>query len=163
MAKRILVLGTEIIRAVSCGGKPDSSSSPGIWDHRLSMADPKIPASDESPHDVLAAEEFGVPAPDPVLHREEAHDILAAEEFGVPASDPVLHHGPVRLPDDPSGIVEAHDVLAAEEFALPAPRPGASGPGTSSPGASRGAWVGAAALALLALRRRRRRRSRRSR
>lgn len=52
---------------------------------------------------------------------EPAHDVLAAEEFGVPAPDPSLHHGPVVLPDDPSGIEEPHDVLAAEEFAMPAP------------------------------------------
>jgi hypothetical protein len=108
------------------------------------MADPKTPASDRN---------------------DAAHDVLAAEEFGVPASDPVLHHGPVRLPDDPTGIAEAHDVLAAEEFALPAPRPGASGPsgasglGVSAAGGSRGAWIGAAALALLAWRRRRNRRT----
>ena len=31
-------------------------------------------------HDILAAEEFGVPAPDP-----DPHDVLAAEEFPVPA------------------------------------------------------------------------------
>ena len=53
--------------------------------------------------------------------QEPAHDVLAAEEFGVPAADPGLHHGPVTLPDDPTGIVEPHDVLAAEEFAMPAP------------------------------------------
>jgi hypothetical protein len=52
---------------------------------------------------------------------EPAHDVLAAEEFAVPAPDPSLHHGPVILPDDPSGIEEPHDVLAAEEFAMPAP------------------------------------------
>jgi hypothetical protein len=101
-----------------------------------SMADPKTPAGAQS-----------------------AHDVLAAEEFGVPASDPVLHHGPVRLPDDPSGIVEAHDVLAAEEFALPAPRPGYGGLSSSrAAAASRGPWLGAGALVLLALRRRRHRR-----
>jgi hypothetical protein len=55
---------------------------------------------------------------------EPAHDVLAAEAFGVPAPDPVLHHGPVVLPEDPSGIEEPHDVLAAEEFAMPAPAPG---------------------------------------
>ena len=63
-----------------------------------------------------------MPAPDPALHREPAHDVLAAEEFGMPARDPVLHHGPVTLPSDPTGIAEPHDVLAAEEFAMPAPR-----------------------------------------
>lgn len=56
---------------------------------------------------------------------ERPHDILAAEAFVVPAPDPELHpHGPVRLPEDPSGIAEPHDVLAAEEFAMPAPRSG---------------------------------------
>jgi hypothetical protein len=52
---------------------------------------------------------------------EAAHDILAAEEFGVPAPDPDLHRRePVILPDDPSGIAEPHDILAAEAFAMPA-------------------------------------------
>lgn len=52
---------------------------------------------------------------------EPAHDILAAEEFGMPAADPDLHHGPVVLPDDPSTPDEPpHDVLAAEQFAMPA-------------------------------------------
>ncbi len=55
---------------------------------------------------------------------EEAHDVLAAEAFQVPAADPELHHhGPVVLPEDPSGNPEPHDILAAEEFAMPAPRP----------------------------------------
>lgn len=51
-----------------------------------------------------------------------AHDILAAEAFAVPAPDPTLRHVPIALPDDPTGIAEAHDILAAEEFAMPAPR-----------------------------------------
>lgn len=56
---------------------------------------------------------------------EPPHDILAAEAFVVPGPDPGLHpHGPVRLPEDPTGIPEPHDVLAAEEFAMPAPLPG---------------------------------------
>jgi hypothetical protein len=54
--------------------------------------------------------------------REEAHDVLAAEAFAVPAPDPSLRARPITLPDDPSGIAEPHDVLAAEEFAMPAPR-----------------------------------------
>jgi hypothetical protein len=45
---------------------------------------------------------------------EEPHDILAAEEFGIGTRDE-------RYPADPSGIHEPHDVLAAEEFAMPAP------------------------------------------
>ncbi len=52
---------------------------------------------------------------------EPPHDVLAAEEFALPAPDPRLHHRPLQLPEDPTGIAEPHDVLAAEEFALPAP------------------------------------------
>src|ERR1700694_3152775 len=51
---------------------------------------------------------------------EEAHDVLAADEFAMPAADPDLHHGPVSLPGDPSGDSEPHDILAAEEFPMPA-------------------------------------------
>lgn len=110
--------------------------------------------TDQAAHDVLAAEEFGMPAPDPALHADPAHDVLAAEEFGMPAPDPVLHHGPVRLPDDPTGIVEAHDVLAAEEFAMPAGRGGADGTTAAAEGGSGNAraltaFALGAALALL--------------
>ena len=100
-------------------------------------------------HDVLAAEEFGMPAPDPGLHQESAHDILAAEEFGMPARDPALHHGPVKLPSDPTGIAEPHDVLAAEEFALPTPRGHAAIEVSPQP-RHRRTVLAAAALALLA-------------
>ena len=51
---------------------------------------------------------------------EPVHDVLAAEAFAVPAPDPDLHHEPVQPPEDPSGIEEPHDVLAAEEFPMPA-------------------------------------------
>jgi len=45
----------------------------------------------------------------------EAHDVLAADEFAMPArGDYGLH-----LPRDPHGIEEPHDVLAADEFAMP--------------------------------------------
>lgn len=44
---------------------------------------------------------------------EAPHDVLAAEEFGIGARDE-------RLPPDPTGLHEPHDVLAAEEFAMPA-------------------------------------------
>jgi hypothetical protein len=44
---------------------------------------------------------------------EKPHDVLAAEEFGIGVRDE-------RLPPDPTGIHEPHDVLAAEEFAMPA-------------------------------------------
>jgi hypothetical protein len=88
----------------------------------------------------------------PTEPSERPHDILAAELFGMPSVDPDLHHGPVRLPEDPTGIAEAHDVLAAEEFAMPAPRP--RGVWASSPASDRAratAVLGAlVALALLA-------------
>jgi hypothetical protein len=72
--------------------------------------------------DVLAAEEFGVPAPDPVFRRQAGPptDVLAAEEFGVPAPDPLLHPEHLVLPEDLVGG-EPRDVLVAEEFAMPAP------------------------------------------
>jgi hypothetical protein len=44
---------------------------------------------------------------------EEPHDVLAAEEFGIPTRES-------GVPGDPTGIREPHDVLAAEEFAMPA-------------------------------------------
>ena len=56
---------------------------------------------------------------------EEPHDILAAEEFSIPAREN-------RIPSDPTGIREPHDVLAAEEFAMPAgaePHDDGTGPG----------------------------------
>jgi len=74
----------------------------------------------QKPHDVLAAEEFVVPAPDPALHQEPL-DVLAAEEFVVPAPDPALHHEDLHgLPSDLVGE-EPQEVLAAEEFAMPSP------------------------------------------
>src|SRR3954454_20292586 len=46
---------------------------------------------------------------------QEAHDVLAADEFAMPArGDYGLH-----LPRDPHGIEEPYDVLAADEFAMP--------------------------------------------
>ena len=57
--------------------------------------------------------------------KEEPHDILAAEEFSIPARDS-------GVPGDPTGIREPHDVLAAEEFAMPAgaePHDGSGSPG----------------------------------
>lgn len=45
---------------------------------------------------------------------DEPHDILAAEEFGIGTRDE-------RVPPDPAGIHEPHDVLAAEEFPMPSP------------------------------------------
>jgi hypothetical protein len=47
-------------------------------------------------------------------------DVLAAEEFVVPAPDPGLRPERLELPGDLVGG-EARDILAAEEFAMPAP------------------------------------------
>ena len=44
---------------------------------------------------------------------DEPHDVLAAEEFGIPTRAN-------SIPGDPTGLREPHDVLAAEEFAMPA-------------------------------------------
>jgi hypothetical protein len=44
---------------------------------------------------------------------EEPHDVLAADEFGIGTREG-------RLPPDPTGIQQPHDVLAAEEFPMPA-------------------------------------------
>jgi hypothetical protein len=106
-----------------------------------------VPAPDpglhrDQVHDVLAAEEFVVPAPDPGLHGDQPHDVLAAEEFELGAADPALHHGPVTLPPDPSGIPGPHDVLAAEEFAVPAGRGGVSD--GRSGGVQPGSWTAVA-------------------
>jgi hypothetical protein len=52
---------------------------------------------------------------------DKAHDVLAAEAYAMPAPDPALRHGPIALPEDPRGIVDPHDDLAPEESARPAP------------------------------------------
>jgi len=44
---------------------------------------------------------------------DQPHDVLAAEEFAMPA------RSAGDIPPDPTGIQEPHDVLAAEEFAMP--------------------------------------------
>jgi hypothetical protein len=51
---------------------------------------------------------------------EPPTDVLAAEEFVVPAPDPALTPERLELPSDLVGG-EARDVLVAEEFAMPAP------------------------------------------
>jgi hypothetical protein len=88
---------------------------------------------------------------------EDAHDVLAAEAFAVPAPDPELRHGPVVLPDDPTGIPEPHDVLAAEEFPMPSARrqPGL-GQTTRSRAVRRGGLMAAFGLLAAAVLRRRR-------
>jgi hypothetical protein len=95
-----------------------------------------------------------MPETHPPRSEEPAHDILAAEAFAMPAPDPTIHHGPVLLPDDPTGIEEPHDVLAAEEFPMPAPM---AGPLVRPRKAShRVGLVAAVALLLLVVIRRRR-------
>jgi MYXO-CTERM domain-containing protein len=56
---------------------------------------------------------------------DEPHDLLAAEEFTIPARGN-------SVPSDPTGLREPHDVLAAEEFPMPAgaePHDDGGGPG----------------------------------
>jgi hypothetical protein len=87
--------------------------------------------------------------------QEAAHDVLAAEAFAVPAPDPSLRHQRVVLPDDPSGIAQPHDVLAAEEFAMPAAAPRPRAPASTGAASARRTVTGAVAglLALVGLRR----------
>jgi hypothetical protein len=86
----------------------------------------------------------------------QPHDILAAEMFALPGPDPILHHSTLTLPEDLTGSAEPVDVLAAEEFAMPAPTEAHPHPhwatrrDTPWP-LSAVAWVLLAALALLAL------------
>ena len=80
---------------------------------------------------------------------EEPHDVLAAEEFGIPTRDS-------GVPGDPTGIREPHDVLAAEEFAMPAgAEPQEAAGGTGGPGARAYLPLALAALVLLLVLRRR--------
>jgi hypothetical protein len=53
----------------------------------------------------------------------EPHDVLAAEEFAMPAPEATRGDRPLVLPPEPNASGEPHDVLAAEEFAMPAPPP----------------------------------------
>jgi hypothetical protein len=137
---------------------PKIPSEPADGPHDVLAAEEfVVPAPDpglysDGPHDVLAAEEFVMPAPDPGLHVDRPHDVLAAEEFELGAADPALYHGPVTLPPDPSGIAGPHDVLAAEEFAVPAGHVAAAKPGSWTAVAMRGPRAGGGArVAILAL------------
>jgi hypothetical protein len=82
--------------------------------------------------------------------QDPARDVLAAEAFAMPAPDPSLTHGPVVLPDDPTGIAEPHDILAAEEFALPAAAK-TGGAGNSLARRAWSAWPWVLAIVLGAL------------
>ena len=117
---------------------------------------------DDEPHDILAAEEFAMPAgPDAGLGgvpvdpsgSEQPHDVLAAEEFAIPAHpDAPLSQVPV----DPSGSPQPHDVLAAEEFGMPAGPDAEHHEARSGPPLAAAAALGAlAGAAFYALRRRR--------
>lgn len=78
-----------------------------------------------------------------------AHDILAAEAFAMPAPEPRVRPELV-LPGDPAGISEAHDILAAEEFAMPAPEAGAWSQTARRVTPGRPHWAGIAGAGLLA-------------
>ena len=57
---------------------------------------------------------------------EAPHDVLAADEFGIGTADN-------RLPPDPHRFEPPHDILAAEEFALPAAGLRGSSPAAVAP------------------------------
>jgi len=72
-------------------------------------------SADEHPH--------GEIPPEPNAS-EKPHDVLAAEQFAMPASEAAWHpERPPELPPEPNASDRPHDVLAAEEFAMPAPPP----------------------------------------
>jgi len=55
---------------------------------------------------------------------DRPHDVLAAEQFAMPAPQAAWHpQAPPELPPEPNASDRPHDVLAAEEFAMPAPPP----------------------------------------
>jgi len=80
---------------------------------------------------------------------EEPHDVLAAEEFAMPA------RSTGDVPYDPSGIREPHDVLAAEEFAMPGAGVAHDGGGIDPRSLIPGALIVVVLLLLLRRRRRR--------
>ena len=94
---------------------------------------------------------------------DQPHDVLAAEQFAMPAPQAAWHpEAPPQLPPEPNASDEPHDVLAAEEFAMPAPPPHvrfASTPEPSRRPSRRhlGAAAGLGAALAVLLRRRRRR------
>jgi len=80
---------------------------------------------------------------------DQPHDVLAAEEFGIPTRDN-------RILSDPTGLREPHDVLAAEEFAMPAGAEPHGHSGGSRPSARAFLPLALGALALVLVLRRRR-------
>lgn len=106
------------------------------------------------------AQQHGIP-PEPNAS-DEPHDVLAAEEFAMPAPEAAWRDRPVSLPPEPNPSDEPHDVLAAEEFAMPAPPPHVAFQQSPAPAArprrhlaAAAAGLGAALGALLVRRRRR--------
>jgi len=78
---------------------------------------------------------------------EPPTDVLAAEEFALPAPDPLLKPERLELPTDLVGG-EVRDVLAAEEFAIPAPDEAHEPPPAPEP--ARAPLVSSAAISLIA-------------
>ena len=74
---------------------------------------------------------------------EEPHDVLAAEEFAMPA------RSAGDIPPDPHDIREPHDVLAAEQFAMPTGGGTAAGGGFDPRTLIPGAVLGLLLLLLL--------------
>jgi len=80
---------------------------------------------------------------------DRPHDVLAADEFGIGTPDR-------RLPPDPHRFEPPHDILAAEEFPMPAGGAPSAGESGGGPLRTLVPVLLCAALAALLLRRRRR-------
>jgi hypothetical protein len=93
-----------------------------------------------------------VDLPDDPTGIDQPHDVLAAEEFAMPA------RSAGDIPPDPTGIQAPHDTLAAEEFAMPTAGVDHSGGGGLEP-RSFIPGLALAMAVLLVLRARRRRRN----
>jgi hypothetical protein len=83
---------------------------------------PADPSGIDAPHDVLAADEFGIGTgehrlpPDP--HRfEPPHDILAAEEFAMPAAGQ-RREVDIQRPADRRNVLPLVLIVAAATFLL---------------------------------------------
>jgi hypothetical protein len=106
-------------------GRSAKMRAMAVHEHPQGEIPPEPNASSE-PHDVLAAEQFAMPAPEAAWHRER----------------------PLELPPEPNASDAPHDVLAAEEFAMPAPPPHVRFASAPKPSRPSHRHVGAAAAGL---------------
>jgi hypothetical protein len=81
----------------------DKVAAAGVLDRRFGRMKGMSEQSRKPHQDPVPPDPSGIPEP---------HDVLAAEEFGIGTRDE-------RFPADPTGNPNPHDVLAAEEFPMP--------------------------------------------